>query len=119
MSVAQMKKNRPHAAARRTAIPVFVEPMRRRDCSVVLYRFDLLHLDGFDLTGCPLITRTALLRHILPKDNTGRIRTTDHIIGEGEAPKIRTSVGKDSQRKPKRNLGLVPLDIPMCYSNET
>jgi bifunctional non-homologous end joining protein LigD len=58
---------------------------RQRNCSVVLYAFDLLHLDGFDLTGCPLITRKALLRRILPKDNTGRIRFTDHIIGNGEA----------------------------------
>jgi len=95
MSVAQRKQNRPHAAARRAAMTAFV------------------------LTGCPLITHKALLRHILPKDNTGRIRLTDQTIGEGEALKIRTSVGKDSQRKPKRNLGLVPLDIPMCYSNET
>jgi bifunctional non-homologous end joining protein LigD len=58
---------------------------RRRNCSVVLYAFDLLHLDGFDLTGCPLLARKALLRRILPKDNTGRIRFTDHIIGSGEA----------------------------------
>jgi bifunctional non-homologous end joining protein LigD len=58
---------------------------RRRDCSIVLYAFDLLHLDGFDLTGCPLLARKALLRRILPKDNTGRIRFTDHIIGNGQA----------------------------------
>ena len=50
----------------------------------MLYAFDLLHLDGFDLTGCPLIKRKALLKKILPKDNTGRIRFTDHIIGNGE-----------------------------------
>jgi len=41
-------------------------------------------LDGFDLTGCPLIRRKALLRRILPKDNAGRIRFTDHIAGNGE-----------------------------------
>jgi bifunctional non-homologous end joining protein LigD len=50
----------------------------------VLYAFDLLYLDGYDLTSCPLITRKALLKRILPKDNTGRIRFTDHIIGSGE-----------------------------------
>ena len=58
---------------------------RRRDCSVVFYAFDLLHLEGFDLTNCPLLARKALLRRILPKDNTGRIRFTDHVIGSGEA----------------------------------
>jgi bifunctional non-homologous end joining protein LigD len=55
-----------------------------RKCSIVFYAFDLLHLDGFDLTGCPLIKRKALLRRILPTDNTGRIRFTDHIAGSGE-----------------------------------
>ena len=58
---------------------------RRRNCSVVLYAFDLLYLDGYDLTGCPLIKRKALLKRILPKDNIGRIRFTDHIVGNGDA----------------------------------
>jgi bifunctional non-homologous end joining protein LigD len=57
---------------------------RRRECSVVLYAFDLLHVDGYDLTACPLIKRKALLKQILPKNNTGRIRFTDHIIGNGK-----------------------------------
>jgi bifunctional non-homologous end joining protein LigD len=58
---------------------------RRLNCSVVLYAFDLLHLDGYDLTACPLVNRKALLRRILPKHTTGRIRFTDHISGDGEA----------------------------------
>jgi bifunctional non-homologous end joining protein LigD len=41
---------------------------RGRKCSIVFYAFDLLHLDGFDLTACPLIKRKALLKRILPKD---------------------------------------------------
>jgi len=170
MSVAQKKQDRPHAAARRSPMPAFVEPMRptlaakpfsnsawlfepkwdgwrtlcfsrqgkihllsrrrnslterfpeqreigslikanaalldgeivaldenglpqfdalrsrRRQCSVVFYAFDLLHLDGFDLTACPLVKRKALLKKILPKENTDRIRFTDHITGNGEA----------------------------------
>ena len=44
---------------------------RRRKCSVVFYAFDLLHLDGFDLTACPLIKRKALLKKLLPKENIG------------------------------------------------
>jgi bifunctional non-homologous end joining protein LigD len=54
---------------------------RGRKCSIVFYAFDLLHLDGFDPTACPLIKRKALLRRILPKENTGRIRFTDHTPG--------------------------------------
>ena len=57
---------------------------RHRSYSIVFYAFDLLYLDGFDLTGCPLLKRKALLKRILPKDNTGRIRFTDHITGNGE-----------------------------------
>ena len=51
---------------------------------MVFYAFDLLYLDGFDLTRCPLIKRKELLKKILPKDNTGRVRYTDHITGSGE-----------------------------------
>ncbi len=57
---------------------------RDRKCSIVFYAFDLLHLDGFDLTACPLIKRKALLKRILPKENIGRVRFTDHIAGNGE-----------------------------------
>ena len=32
-----------------------------------------------------MIKRKALLKHILPKDNTGRIRFADHVVGKGEA----------------------------------
>jgi len=50
----------------------------------VFYAFDLLYMDGYDLSGCPLIKRKDLLRKILPKENTGRVRYTDHISGSGE-----------------------------------
>ena len=36
------------------------------------------------MTAFPLVKRKALLKRILPKDNTGRIRFTDHITGSGE-----------------------------------
>src|ERR1051325_10821091 len=57
---------------------------RGRKCSIVFYAFDLLHLDGYDLTACPLVKRKALLKRILPKDNTGRVRYTDHLTGSGD-----------------------------------
>lgn len=57
---------------------------RRANTSIVFYAFDLIYLDGFDLTACPLVKRKQLLRSILPKDNAGRIRFTDHVTGSGE-----------------------------------
>jgi bifunctional non-homologous end joining protein LigD len=65
-------------------LPRFNALRSRTNAAIVFYAFDLLYLDGFDLTQCPLVKRKALLRSILPKDNTGRIRFTDHIEGKGE-----------------------------------
>jgi len=49
-----------------------------------LHAFDLLYLDGFNLTQCPLLARKKALKKILPKRNTGRVRFTDHIADRGE-----------------------------------
>jgi bifunctional non-homologous end joining protein LigD len=57
---------------------------KQTNTAVVFYAFDLLYLDGYDLAQCPLIKRKELLKKILPKDNTGRVRFTDHISGSGE-----------------------------------
>ena len=45
--------------------------------------FDLLQLDGEDLTGLPLTERKARLRAILPEGGA-RIRYSEHIEGNGE-----------------------------------
>ncbi|KQM17182.1 DNA ligase [Sphingomonas sp. Leaf24] len=45
--------------------------------------FDLLQLDGEDLTGLPLTERKAMLRAILP-EGSSRIRYSEHIEGNGE-----------------------------------
>jgi bifunctional non-homologous end joining protein LigD len=45
--------------------------------------FDLLELDGEDLTRLPLLERKAKLRAILPKGDA-RIRYSEHIEGNGE-----------------------------------
>ena len=47
------------------------------------FAFDLLELDGEDLTGLPLVERKAKLRALLP-DGTGRLYYSDHIEGSGE-----------------------------------
>ena len=45
--------------------------------------FDLLALNGEDLTGRPLLERKAMLATLLG-DGAGHIRYSDHIIGRGE-----------------------------------
>jgi bifunctional non-homologous end joining protein LigD len=49
---------------------------------VVLYLFDLLHLDGRDLRSIPLIERKELLKQILKTNDV--IRFSDHFVGSGE-----------------------------------
>ncbi|WUJ67977.1 non-homologous end-joining DNA ligase [Kribbella soli] len=66
----RMQVNDPDAA-RRTGVKVF------------LYVFDVLHLDGHDLTGLPLRRRKALLRSAL--EYGGPLRFTPHRIGNGVA----------------------------------
>lgn len=69
-------------------VPCFDGLRSRRtvaDCVIVYYAFDLLHLDGRDLTQIPLISRKAALKKILPKRDTGRVRYTEHVVGEGES----------------------------------
>jgi len=56
-----------------------------KGCVIVYYAFDLLHLDGSDLTQSPLISRKVALKKILPKRETGRVRYTEHVVGEGES----------------------------------
>ncbi|AMU96609.1 DNA ligase [Sphingopyxis terrae subsp. terrae NBRC 15098] len=49
---------------------------------IAYYAFDLLELDGEDLTDRPLTERKARLETIVP--GRGRIRYSDHIEGSGE-----------------------------------
>ncbi len=51
------------------------------------YVFDLLHLDGFDLTGAPLTERKRIARRLLVPAPAGaeRLRYSDHVVGRGSA----------------------------------
>lgn len=49
---------------------------------VVLYLFDLLYCDGFDLCASPLIERKRLLKRILNAEPP--VRFSDHVAGQGE-----------------------------------
>ncbi len=48
---------------------------------VVLFVFDLLYLDGFDLRGMPLVERKELLQGLLT--TTSHIRFSEHFAGHG------------------------------------
>lgn len=47
------------------------------------YAFDLLHLDGQDVTEATLLDRKALLRPLLATASADRIRYSDHVQGQG------------------------------------
>ena len=51
--------------------------------AIHFYAFDLLHLDGEDLTGLPLLERKARLATLLSAHD-GRLHYSDHIVGQGE-----------------------------------
>ena len=49
--------------------------------------FDLLHLDGEDLTGEPLVERKALLAELFQRSRQlPNVRSSDHVVGHG--PKV-------------------------------
>jgi len=49
---------------------------------IVLVAFDLLHLDGWDLTRAPLVERKALLQRLLERAPAG-IRYGEHVVEDG------------------------------------
>jgi bifunctional non-homologous end joining protein LigD len=51
--------------------------------TIQFYAFDLLHLDGEDLSSEPLIDRKAKLQALL-EGHKGVIHYSDHIVGKGE-----------------------------------
>ena len=50
---------------------------------LVFFAFDLLHLDGQDLPGRPLMERRALLRRLIQQDPRCPIQFSDHVEGDG------------------------------------
>ena len=56
-----------------------------RDDRFLLYLFDALHLDGFDLRGAPLIQRKALLEGVLgDAGGSGPLRFSPHFDEDGD-----------------------------------
>lgn len=54
-----------------------------RTDELVFFAFDLLYLDGFDLTGAALEERKAVLAQIVPAHSEGILRYSDHQAGRG------------------------------------
>ena len=50
---------------------------------LVFFAFDLLHLDGQDLRGRPLMERRALLRRLVEPDPRCPIQFSDHVESDG------------------------------------
>jgi bifunctional non-homologous end joining protein LigD len=50
---------------------------------IVYFVFDLLYLDGYDLTSCTVVERKARLAEIIQPSNV--IKVSEHIDGDGEA----------------------------------
>jgi bifunctional non-homologous end joining protein LigD len=51
---------------------------------LVYFVFDLLHLDGQDLTGAHLEDRKQALEKLVETDRSGPIRYSTHVVGRGE-----------------------------------
>lgn len=47
------------------------------------YVFDILWLEGYDLTRIPLVERKRILQRIIPADHPV-LKYSDHVLGEGE-----------------------------------
>jgi DNA ligase D-like protein (predicted ligase) len=59
--------------------------MRRQPQSIILYAFDLLHLDGKDLRQQTLLERRANLKHLVGANAESRIQFSDKFDGDGDA----------------------------------
>src|SRR5215471_20447310 len=59
-----------------------VETLRGKG-QIVYFVFDLLYVDGYDLTSCSVVERKAKLAEILRPANF--LKLSDHVEGEGEA----------------------------------
>jgi bifunctional non-homologous end joining protein LigD len=59
--------------------------MRWQPQTIILYAFDLLHLDGKDLRHRPLSERRAKLQHLVGSDTESRIQFSEEVDGNGDA----------------------------------
>jgi len=67
----------------RTSFQSLQNSFGRRDAHIAYFVFDLLELDGKDLTALPLEQRKARLAKLVGTEQDGVIRYSDHVIGQG------------------------------------
>ncbi|WP_281407809.1 DNA ligase D [Mesorhizobium sp. M2E.F.Ca.ET.209.01.1.1] len=70
-------------AAGRSSFQALQNALKGDPASIDFYAFDLLELDGEDLTKLPLLERKEKLEEILP-EKSHILRYSDHIQGRGE-----------------------------------
>lgn len=58
---------------------------KKISASSLLYAFDLMHLDGEDLTQIPLIARKERLADLIGSEQRERLRFSAHVVSSGEA----------------------------------
>ena len=58
--------------------------MQHVDAELHYYLFDLLYLDGWDLRGAAFVDRKRLLTELIGAEDSGLIRLSQHIEGNGE-----------------------------------
>ncbi len=66
----------------RSRFQLLQDYQRTHKGTLVYYVFDILHLDGHDLTPLPLVQRKTMLQQILP--NLPNIRFSEHIQQQGK-----------------------------------
>jgi bifunctional non-homologous end joining protein LigD len=59
--------------------------IRSRSQNIILYAFDLLHLDGHDVRHRSLIDRRSLLKRLVGIDAESRIQFSEEFTGDGAA----------------------------------
>ena len=59
--------------------------MRWRPNAIILYAFDLMHLNGRDLRQEPLSERRSILKALVGGDDESRIQFSDEFAGDGAA----------------------------------
>lgn len=67
----------------RSSFQALQAALKNDPARIEYFAFDLLELDGEDLTGLPLVARKERLATLLGPSG-GRIRYSDHIVGKGE-----------------------------------
>ena len=56
--------------------------MNTQEATLQFFIFDILWLDGYDVTQLPLIERKALLQKVLPQEHP-ILKYSDHVVGKG------------------------------------